>query len=494
MHKPAFLCATASLLAPAAAQFLHDFEPTTPEVILNTDRTTVVPKSGVPYVVTGGVFFFRDVHIPQGVTVHGEGSRPMVWVVSGNFVVDGLLSVRGLDGVRVDTLNSANFPAAGGLGGPNAGDGGAGSPGTQARSMMGEDGYGPVQLPNAGGGGGRISCLAGAARGSGGGGGSFATMGDPWYPSPALAGTAFQQRAGIGGQGGSGVAGAATRTLPGGAAGASPFTDARDDNDFWGVGFDFASRRLVVGELWFPVGGRGGGGGGDESHAGGCNPLDPNWINDAKGGGGGGGGGCLIIYARGLLQVGASGRINADGGHGGGGEQAGSSNQGGGGGGGSGGMVVLASSTAIALDVKGETFANRDYQFVLSADGGICKTGSFGAPVVTSKYPVNGQPTLGGAQYDGAPLGGFGGMGVVQLMAPPGLFNLDGTNTIFDDRIFLRRGGQLLRGADKQRFLGWRGWRNGQGVLVDDRGNPTNASGGGDGDIRPAPVLLPLFF
>jgi hypothetical protein len=47
-------------------------------------------------------------------------------------------------------------------------------------------------------------------------------------------------------------------------------------------------------------------------------------------------------------------------------------------------------------------------------------------------------------------------------------------------------------GAAKRQFLGWRGFRNAQGVLVGDAGVPTNI-GANEGDIRPSPVLLPAF-
>jgi hypothetical protein len=112
--------------------------------------------------------------------------------------------------------------------------------------------------------------------------------------------------------------------------------------------------------------------------------------------------------------------------------------------------------------------------------------------VVSGKYPHNGQLPLSGVSYDGAPLGGFGGLGIVQLMTPIGSDNADGTNTVLDDNIDIIGGAGLpLVGANKQRFLAWRGFQDEQGVMVDDRGNPT-AIGNNEGDIRPAPLLLPL--
>ncbi|MFY9345795.1 MAG: hypothetical protein WAT39_25110, partial [Planctomycetota bacterium] len=184
--------------------------------------------------------------------------------------------------------------------------------------------------------------------------------------------------------------------------------------------------------------------------------------------------------------------ITADGGNGGGGSAAASCWFAGGGGGGAGGLMILAARVHVELHVKGETYANNDYEFVLSADGGVTTTGTFGTPVVVAKYPANGQPTIPGTMYDSAPLGGFGGMGVVQLMTPAGTGNPDGTNTILDDNIRVIRNGVLLGGAQKQRFLAWRGYVNAAGVRVDDFGVPTNIQGN-EGDIRPAPALLPLF-
>ena len=56
----------------------------------------------------------------------------------------------------------------------------------------------------------------------------------------------------------------------------------------------------------------------------------------------------------------------------------------------------------------------------------------------------------------------------------------------------LVRGSSILRGAEKRRYLAWRGYENAAGVRVDDFGAPT-AIGSNEGDIRPAPVLIPLF-
>lgn len=482
------------LLASGALRAQLDYAPVGPEVVLNTNFTQIQPTQGPPINVVGGVFVFRNVTINQGVRVRGVGTNPMIWLVTGNFIVNGELSVDGSDGAQVWTLNSANFPVLGGIGGAGGGNGGAGTPSAFQRDQQGQDGFGPFGALNVGGGGGLLACITGLGRGSGGGGGAFATAGDPFYPTLGGPGTSFQQQVGIGGQGGDGPSGSPGRAiLPGGRAGLIPFLDSNAGNDFFGAAYDFASGRVIQGELQTLTGGQGGGGGGDLSHNFSCSLVDPQFANDASGGGGGGGGGCLVIAAHGAIVVGPTGRVTANGGNGGGGEQAGSCNRGGGGGGGSGGMLVLASATAVGLFVKGETYTNNDYDFVLSADGGVCTTGSFGQPVVAGKYPPNGQsvPPTFGTNYDSAPLGGFGGMGVIQLITPFGN-NADGTNTRLDDGILLVRNGNLLFGAEKQRFLGWRGYPNALGVRVDDNGVPL-PNGRRDGDIRPAPILIPMF-
>ena len=483
-----------------------DFEPITQEVVLDTDFTQVIPSNAPPMNVSGGVFRFRNVHIPAGCTVTGTGRNPMVILCSGSCRIDGLISARGGNGQMVTTVLSARVPAAGGPGGCGGGNGGIGSVNGSARTMLAQAGYGPGQRPGGGGGGGRIACAGSCYRGSGGGGGGMATQGDPHFPANGVANlpTSFQQKAGLGGQGCQGSSGSSTRTLAGGAAGPAACTDSRLDNDFLGVGIDLHRQLRIFGELTAPQAGGGGGGGGDLAAGGGCNPLEPNWGNDSKGGGGGGGGGVVIIKALGDIVVGPTGRITADGGHGGGGEQVGSCSHGGGGGGGAGGMVVLAAGNRIELHAKGVgnsyTFTEHNYDFCVSADGGVCLTGSQGTASNQVKYAANGAaiPSNRGETYDVAPLGGLGGTGIVQLMAPPGDptrpgSNADQTNTVLDDGIDVYLGGVLATGMTKQRLLSWRGFPDQNGQWVDDSGTPTNIGAGG-GDIRPTPILLPVPF
>ncbi len=485
MRLPSLIVASLTA-APFAIAQAPNFTATAPETVWNTDFTIVATPTG-PYPVTAGVFVFNTVTIPAGCTLRGIGSRPML-VICNQIQIDGTVDVSGRNGARVDTLGAATFAAPGGVAGPAAGNGGDGSPNGSGQSWTGNPGRGPMQIPGAGGGGGKYSLLQSCDRGSGGGGGGFVTTGDPHYKWLPGGGTSFVQGAGYGGFGCLGARGAPSRVLPGGGPGARAVADARPDNDFFGLGYDVFAQQVVPGELQL-LGGGGGGGGGNKSND--YLFLSPNFVNDARGGGGGGGGGCLAIVALNNIVVGPAGRILANGGHGGGGEQAGSCNQGGGGGGGAGGFVILAARGTIDLHVKGETYANNDYDFVLSADGGVCLTGPFLAPTVNGKYGPNGSLPLPGTDYDTRPLGAFGGMGAVQLMTFAGS-NADGTNTVFDDNVNLFSNGVLLTGATKQRYLAWRGYQNAAGVRVDDFGAPTNI-GSNEGDIRPSPALLPMF-
>ena len=202
-----------------------------------------------------------------------------------------------------------------------------------------------------------------------------------------------------------------------------------------------------------------------------------------RGSAGGGGGGALLIVTNRRIVVGALGRIVADGGDGGGGEQAGSNTHGGGGGGGSGGVVVCFARAGLELHVKGETWRNGDSDFVVSADGGIGRQGAFSGIGLDAKYPV-------AAARSSMPAGGYGGLGLIEFIVPFGI-NADSTNTVLDDGITVVRNGVALTGANKTRFLGWRGFQNAAGVFVDDRGVPTNQLRG-EGDLRPSPVLLPI--
>src|SRR5690606_27617844 len=103
-----------------------NYRPTARKVVLNTDFTQITPQTGPPVNVTGGVFRFANVEISEQVEVAGEGSNPMVWLVTGDFTVNGWLHVDGGDGERVTTPQSANIPTIGGSGNAGGGRGGRG--------------------------------------------------------------------------------------------------------------------------------------------------------------------------------------------------------------------------------------------------------------------------------------------------------------------------------------------------------------------------------
>ncbi len=465
-----------------------EYEPNAREVILNTDFTQITPKGTPPINIAGGVFRFKRVTIPAGVLVRGTGTNPMVWLCNEDFIVNGDLSVDGGFGGRVDTLNSANVSTPGGIGVCGGGNGGKGSPNGVDRSFAGEPGFGPFQKPATGGAAGRLSCQTSCGRGSGGGGGAFATLGDPYYPPNVTAGvkTGWTQLTG------EGSPGCTTGSLAGGSPGASPFVDSRSENDFWGEGVNVYEQIRIRGELFSPVGGAGGGGGGDNSTS--CKSGDPGFINDNRAGGGGAGAGILIIKALGKIQIGRNGHISATGGNGGGGEQSGSNNKGGGGGAGSGGMVILMAGEGMDIEVHGTstkaTYGENDYDFAVAADGGICLQGRYSGYAIDGKY-ANGVVRR---KSDGdKPTGGYGGLGVVQIMVPPG-DDSDGTGNRLDDFISFTFQGALVKDpARKKELLAWRGWLSNAGLMVDDDGNPTNI-GDNEGDIRPSPVLLPVPF
>ncbi|MEZ5965657.1 MAG: hypothetical protein R3F56_17615 [Planctomycetota bacterium] len=506
---------------------VFDYRPASGEVELNTDFALVAPANGSPFSVSGGVFQFRNVVIPANATVRGTGTKPMVWLVTGDFTVEGELTVAGGDGARVDGLNSANIPIPGGIGRCGGGNGGRGSPLTSDTDDRGETGYGPAQAPGGGGRGGEHACHFGATclRGGGGGGGSFTTQGDPhhqlaWLGQPAGLPLVGNGRGGPPCQ---------TPAPMQAAAGPLAFSDPRRDNDFWGTGIRLGTpSQRVAGELLVPRGGAGGGGGGDSNdfQAPTRCSVNPTFVSDRRGAGGGAGGGVLIIKALGRIVVKSGGRITATGGSGGGGEPAGSCGAGGGGGGGSGGMVVLMSARGIHISRHGAPYAdasptsnaNGAYSFAIDADGGFGRRGTYANPYpITGKYPGRGGPAAKVA-WDYNPVGGFGGLGLIQLMAPPG-DNLDvehggdGTRTRLDDNLYFypddeallrgldsdnphRRDGPALKGTDKERLLGWRGFPGTDGVGRDDAGVVVELphDDHGEGDLRPAPVLLPAPF
>ncbi|MBL9080012.1 MAG: hypothetical protein JNL08_21145 [Planctomycetes bacterium] len=480
---------SASTGFPAVPAEVGDWVPLGAETLLHTDCQLLVYQSGAVRECRDGVLHVRNLHIPAGHTVRGVGPNPLVLVVDGDARIDGLLTVAGGDAVPSiplmgpfpPLLGPADLvvaPAAtaapavvGAPAGPAGGHGGC--VGGNAETVGSAAGASAAGAVGGGGWGGGASSGPGVVAG-GGGGGAGMVAGDPWFPLPVGSAGPIAQ---YGGHGGGDL---------GGAAGAPWCPNGDPGDDFWGRAWVPQCGRAVLGELPALRGGSGGGSGGGWNTTQVTAPVGP-WL---AGGGGGGGGGVLVVQVRGRLTIGPTGRVVADGGNGVGGGGGPFATRGSGGGGG-GGTIVLMAGAGVELHVRGETFANRDYDFCLSADGGVCRTHPLVQPSIQSKYPANGQPVINPAVYGANPLGGFGGMGLVQLMVPVGRDNADGTNTVLDDAIDVVRGGVPLLGAEKQRYLGWRGFPDEQGVLVDDFGVPTGTVGG-QGDIRPDPVLLPV--
>ncbi|MGH9833304.1 MAG: hypothetical protein ACREBD_06280 [Blastocatellia bacterium] len=182
------LCATVLVVSAASvcaqAQFSSgstgadgDFNPT-------ASQTIIVPDSGV--------FNFKTVNIPAGVTItflRNAKNTPLVILASGDVTIAGTISVAGRSGNN------------GGFGGPGGFNGGAGASGFDF--FNGQPGAGP------GGGGGGVPNTNTAQNGSGGGGGGHASAGASATSGAFVAsggqryGTATMQPL-IGGSGGGG--------------------------------------------------------------------------------------------------------------------------------------------------------------------------------------------------------------------------------------------------------------------------------------------------
>ncbi len=425
-----------------------DYGPSS-DVVLNTKFTVVQPKNGNKLPVSGGVFPFRNIHIPQGVRVSASGPNPAVFLATGKVKIEGTLSVDGGDGEGAVAINSANMPSKGGVGNAGGGNGGRASQNTSDSTAQGETGEGPGNEVGAGGEGGSISCgpIQAGYVGSGGGGGAFATQGDTDFYS-------FSSDPIVAGNGGKGLGNKGD--VRGGKPGSLVFSDDNPNNNFWGRQVT-KDGKVYHGELKAPRGGNAGGGGGDRTSAASCFAGPASFFNDERGGGGGAGGGVLIIKSLGKIEVTQTGLISSNGGNGGGGEPNASNLQAGGGGGGSGGMVILMSATSIELWQHGDPWKApaRDSRFAVTADGGI----GLSNPVRTEKY-VSSNP---GEKNRG----GFGGMGVVQFMVPPGS-DADGTGNVQDDNIhIIDKVGKPISGAQKTEWIY-------------------------QGDVRPRPIVMPV--
>jgi len=119
------------------------------DFLFNTDDMTLVTVDtnnplNMDLRVVGGVFMFDEIHIPPGVTVRAEGSRPLRLFSRGQFVLEGTLDLSGEDAppnfgkyfppdaenvVGEDQSNMNLFEAFGAEGGQESLGGGRGGPG-----------------------------------------------------------------------------------------------------------------------------------------------------------------------------------------------------------------------------------------------------------------------------------------------------------------------------------------------------------------------------
>ncbi|HET6205123.1 MAG TPA: Ig-like domain-containing protein [Planctomycetota bacterium] len=403
-------------------------------VVLDTTLDTIVNGPGEELAVVGGVVNLRHLFVSPGSRVIGQGPNPLVIHASGRITVAGEINADGIDAVNTASLNTPNQPQSGAPGNCGGGKGGTASPSIVGSDIIGEDGFGPGDVPAGGGRGGHSSygIVNPDLRHAGGGGGGVFTL--------KVHTAGFISPFGLnGGNGSTGANDCVDFLAPpdGGAHGPDLFVDADPTNDFFGRKFVPGGSPLA-GELAAPIAGQGGAAGGDEVFYNGT-PPPPNCLNntqwlfqDRKGGAGGGGAGILILRALGPIVIASSGKLSAVGGRGGNAESILFINPGGGsGGGGSGGMVIVESADASNPDpglpplfpastlpggvrIEGSTPATAGRFLVKGGDGGhgesdlyvqaaICRGGEGGggiAQVHTARFDAAGNPVISLAGSD----------------------------------------------------------------------------------------------
>lgn len=255
-----------------------------------------------------GIWEVSSFRVRAGDTLTVTGSKPLLILCQGDFLVEGTIVLQGsAGGPGFDTdgadayVNAGAVPSggAGGVAGPGGGAGGAGADPTIAGTSGGTSGFSAAtvmdlysdQVPSHAGGvasAGTSETVLGSNDGSsGGGGGGFSAAG------------------------GDGATNAGTVLGAGGPAfGDSVFTR--------GIALFNPDRGYHNNSN---VGGGSGGGGGsadDDTNGGGSESGDGTGGNGDDGGaGGGGGGGALFVFAAGSVNVAATGIVNANGGAGG---------------------------------------------------------------------------------------------------------------------------------------------------------------------------------
>ena len=334
--------------------------------------------SGMPIVVTDGVFRFSKLEVPSGVTIRFVGSNPARIHVRGILNVEGTIESNGE--TLPEPIGGVTTGQAGGLGGASGGAGGMGgdrSNGTNSTQWDGQAGE-PVQVPP-------THANAGNVAGTGGAGSihfpeqnTTAACAPSTCVEAGLRGFFSIQVAAGGGGGGYLAAG-----LPGVAV-QTPDEFGVNQPQYLGppaaAGIAFGIVPLPAGVSVFDhflVGGSGGGGAG--SHPYNSPAIPPQSTQWRSGGGGAGGGGALGFRIGGSVAVGAAGAIECKGGS----TQASSSNgfavPGGAGSGGS--ILVQAAEVPLqtgVLDVSGGNGGSVLGGFIaMQSDGGNGSPGHF---------------------------------------------------------------------------------------------------------------------
>ena len=338
-------------------------------VILTTDADVISGGPGAStsstQPVLNGRLDVRNLTIEEGGRLVFIGPNTASILATGEVRVDGLISVNGGGNFGVSTLATANFPEEGASGQAGGGDGGIASVFTSQSTPRGSRGEGAFGAPGFGGEGGESTfspfgpCDTERRRAAGGGGGRLGadvrydvdgTFAEPLAICQTLVGLDAEP----GFPGSLQGTGAVSQIGPGqgGAMAPGPFSDVREDNDFFGTMIDPAGVQ-IRGELTSLWAGSGGGGGGDAVTSS-TFPLTPFTVSgDEKGSGGGGGAGGLLVLAIGDIIIEANGSVTANGGHGGGGENSIYLDRiGGGSGGGSGGHIIMSSAGSIIIEAE----------------------------------------------------------------------------------------------------------------------------------------------
>ncbi len=324
--------------------------------------------------VINGRLDVRNLTIEPGGRLVFIGPNTASILATGEVRIDGLISVNGGGNFGVSTLATTNFPEEGANGQAGGGDGGTASSFTTQSTPRGSRGDGAFGAVAMGGQGGESAfaptgpCETERRRAAGGGGGRLGadvrydvdgTFAQPLALCQMLVG--MDAEPGFPGSfNGTGAVSQVASAL-GGEIAPGPFTDAQDDNNFFGTLIK-PSGEQVRGELTSLWAGSGGGGGGDAVTSS-TFPLTPFTVSgDEKGCGGGGGAGGLLILAIGDIIIAPNGSVTADGGHGGGGENNFLRDRiGGGSGGGSGGHIVMSSAGSIIIQAEATSDSTGDF-------------------------------------------------------------------------------------------------------------------------------------